>query len=253
MAQFSTRFTGHHCWDFEELPSTNAYAMQRQEGLNWPDGALIRARAQTAGKGQAGASWLSAPGENLTFSVIYEAAFVPASHLFSISQAVAVALQRALQILAPAAQVQIKWPNDLLLNRRKVAGVLIENQWEGQSLRYTVIGIGLNVNQMAFDGLPAASSLALESGQQQNLDAVLDLLLCELERAWSDLKAGRHAAIAQRYQQALYGSDAPVPACIEGRECALWVRGVSPEGLLIAESQGVPMRFDLKEVSFPLG
>ncbi len=144
---------------FEQIDSTNNRAAEDRYNA----GDVVLAERQEAGRGQRGNTWNSAPGENLTFSVVLCPDFLTAERQFRISKVVALAV--ADTIAETGAHPTIKWPNDIYIGDRKATGILIENDLIGSHLCRSVIGVGLNVNQTHFDpSLPNPTSLAIEMG-----------------------------------------------------------------------------------------
>lgn len=162
------------------------------------------AENQTAGRGQGGTQWLSRPGENLILSIFYQPTFLPARQQFLLSMAVALGIRRAVEIMLPETGVFIKWPNDIYVNGRKVCGILIENTLQGSVLSGSIIGIGLNVLQDSFPGLPLAASLA-NFGYSQSLTHALHTLLGQVEQYYLRLRSGHYEQIRNEYQQHLFG------------------------------------------------
>ena len=144
------------------------------------EGTVIIAHTQQQGKGQYGNNWETVGGQNLTFSIILYPKFVPASRQFLLSQAVALGIRDALEPYLPQ-PAYIKWPNDIISSDKKICGVLIENSLQGNILADSVIGIGVNVNQSDFDGLPHAASLHTLTGRNFYLDRVLHRILSCIE------------------------------------------------------------------------
>lgn len=139
---------------FDSIGSTN------DEALRWAasgaaDGCLVAADTQTRGRGRFGRKWITRPGVSLAFSLILRPTPAEMKHLSFFSPLGALAISQALEAtlgLAP----QIKWPNDVLLEKRKTAGILVEAAWSGETLESVVIGIGLNIAQEA---VPPAEEL----------------------------------------------------------------------------------------------
>ena len=162
-----------------ELPSadsTNTYA--RNLSINPDDSTplVIVTDNQTCGRGQRGNSWESHPGQNLTFSlVLYPRMFAPPRQ-FELSMLVSVGIVNALKKhIETTARVSIKWPNDIYIDDRKVAGILIENTLSPSCIEKSVIGIGINVNQQHFEsGAPNPVSLVHVIGKETNLKQLLD-------------------------------------------------------------------------------
>ncbi len=225
-----------------------------------PEGLTIMADHQTAGRGQRGNVWQALPSQNLTFSVLLRPTFLAATDQFALSMAVALAVYDALvALLGPAAGVRLKWPNDLYIDGRKTGGILIENTLRGTFLSTSVVGIGLNVNQKAFDpALPNPTSLALELGQPQ-LDraAILSTLLHHLEARYLALRAvgggGRQRQLAD-YHAALYRLGEPArftfPADPARPSAIGTIQGIDARGRLRISFTGQEEPFSLQEVKF---
>jgi len=173
----------------EELDSTNEEARRRISDLD--NLSVLSVERQTAGRGQRGNSWKSAPGENLTFSIILkfrkgdassdesscDSAVLPqlkAVDQFVLSEISSLALVRLLE--NHGIRASVKWPNDIYIGSCKVCGMLIENSIHGSSVSSSIIGIGLNVNQRNFDvSLPNPTSMLLEDMKKEfDLPALLD-------------------------------------------------------------------------------
>jgi len=150
--------------EFDTIDSTNNYAMQLIDANKAQHGTVVTAGSQWAGKGQRGRTWVAAPGESLLMSVVVVPAR-PIQQQFVFNASIAVAIAKYLQNMLAAANVRIKWPNDLIVNDKKAGGILIENVIRGSNWSFAVIGLGLNVNQDAFpQELPHATSLQRAAG-----------------------------------------------------------------------------------------
>lgn len=146
---------------FDEVTSTNDVA---QDAVAYRHGCILTARRQTAGRGQRGNRWSSAPGENLTFSLVVEPGHILVEHQFRISETAALAAADAVRAVTNGAVVcDVKWPNDLYVGNAKIGGILIEHSLHSEWLSRSVIGIGINVRQREFDpALPNPTSIARE-------------------------------------------------------------------------------------------
>ena len=144
--------------------STNNYAMRLIDGNTAQHGLTIVANRQTNGKGQRGKTWVDEPGQSLLMSIIVVPRHLLA-HQFMFNASVATAIANVLQKLCNSWQVNIKWPNDIIVNDKKAGGILIENVLRGSNWTHSVIGLGLNIRQEVFpDDLPFATSLKIASG-----------------------------------------------------------------------------------------
>jgi BirA family biotin operon repressor/biotin-[acetyl-CoA-carboxylase] ligase len=185
----SAQFVGRHVWHYAELPSTNATALElvRTQPERAAEGLAIWADAQSAGHGQHGRTWHSPPGAGVWLSVIVQPPDEwrrPAP----LTAWAAVATAEAIYQLT-GLHAKIKWPNDLLLNGRKVSGILIE-----QAGTAVVAGVGLNVTpshaELADAGLPQATSLQASSGHALRTERVAEVLLQHLDEQYTDLMNG---------------------------------------------------------------
>jgi len=216
---------------FPRLTSTNDEA----QNPKYRHADLIRADEQTAGRGQRGHSWQSAPGENLLCTLVLEPRFLRAADQFSLLEAVALGLADALASLGIGAR--IKWTNDIYVGDRKIVGVLIEHALCGDMLRRTVAGIGVNVNQIRFDpALPNPTSLRLEAGRMFVLDEVTDVLHAAVMKRYDLLEAGGAAALHEEYVSMLWHINKEQRfRSPDGRVYAATIRGVAPAGDLLLE------------------
>jgi BirA family transcriptional regulator, biotin operon repressor / biotin---[acetyl-CoA-carboxylase] ligase len=244
----STLFVGKNLVYLPQCPSTNSLASELIQTPEIPEGTLVITDDQTGGRGQRGNSWVAEPGKNLTLSVILKPIFLLPKDQFQLSQAVAVAIADVLSITLnqPA---WIKWPNDVLINNRKVCGVLIENSITGEIIQHTIIGIGLNVNQTEFL-IPHAGSMRSVSGRKFELNDVLDPLLRHLESNYLELKSGRAANLAERYNQQLFRRGEQHQFLAAGESFQGMIHGVAANGRLQVVVHGVRREFDTKEIAY---
>lgn len=189
---------------YKSLTSTNNEASRLAPSL--ANGDAVVTHTQTAGRGQRGNSWEAAPGMNLTFSVFLRPENIPAARSFLISMATAVAIVESLAKYMPDEEVSIKWPNDIYVADKKLAGILIENSFMGQNVESSIIGIGLNVNQSEFlSDAPNPISMSMITGQHYDLDELLDDIVQNIVSLTADLSDSVFADnIIQRYHSRLW-------------------------------------------------
>lgn len=237
------------------MDSTNTVAQSLMDA-GAAEGTVVFAQHQTAGRGQQGSAWHAAPGQNLTFSLILRPDFLTPKQVFLLSKLVACALRDTVAALLPDHAVRIKWPNDILVEGHKVAGILIETSMDQHRLRSMIVGIGLNVNQRAFDaGLHGrATSLLLEGGQEHAPKQVLNRLLEAIEAMYLGLRAGKSDGIERAYLQHLHGYQEDVLVTTPGADGAFQAHlvGVNPDGRLALLHGGAMHLYGVKEVSFVL-
>ncbi len=169
----------------------------KDEAVTSPSGSLVVTDYQTEGRGRLGRSWLSSPGEDLTFSVLQRPLISPAEASL-LSLAAALATAEVLHTLPGLeGRVWVKWPNDVLIDDRKVCGILLESSLKGARLQWVVAGIGLNVNsdpapmleeaeRGAWTGRPRPTSLRVELGRRIARGPLLVGLLARLSVRWSE-------------------------------------------------------------------
>jgi len=191
--------------ELDAIDSTNNYLSKLNNTSNVTNGTVILAYEQTQGKGQRGNSWQSNPYDNLTFSVLYKPSSLAVTNQFILSMCVANALHACLNDYVEG--VEIKWPNDILVNKKKIAGILIENSLQKNMIASSIIGIGLNINQQHFEGINHATSLAIETRKSHLLKDVLWKILNQLKLQLTLLEANQYEAIKTYYLKHLFGKN----------------------------------------------
>lgn len=231
-----------------ECHSTNTHALQLCQQKQSVEGTVVITNNQTAGRGQRGNTWEAEPGTNLTFSLILKPTFLLASEQFMLNRAVSLGIADFLRSQLPKA-VKIKWPNDMLVQEKKICGVLIENVIQGSGLSAAVVGIGLNINQHRFSNA-RATSLHLQTGILYDLSTMLDELLHCLEVYWLMLREGRHETLNELYLEQLYAKEETrlFKAGTEVFEGA--ITGVDAVGRLVINTAFGERVFGMKEVEF---
>jgi len=231
------------------IDSTNSYLKKLAKETHVEDQIVVVAENQISGRGQMGNGWISKEGESLTFSVFKRFEGLLIDQQFMISMAVSLGILEALKRLN-VPNISIKWPNDILSAKKKVGGILIENVLEGSSVKYSVIGIGINVNESAFPNLPQASSLKLETGVVFNLEEVLHLILRNVFRKLENLSEKDFFEMKRHYENNLFRKEmVSVFETPEGSRFNGIIKGVSEIGELLVEIENVGLeKFQLKEV-----
>ena len=249
-------FMGREVRRFATLTSTNDMVAALAADPHHAEGLAVVADEQEAGRGQRGRLWQSEQGANLLVSYLLRPTFLRAEMQYDLSRCVALAVQSTVLGSLPnnEQQVHIKWPNDILVDGRKVAGILIETGMRGTNLSHAVCGIGLNVNQTAFDGVPNATSLSLASGDKYETEAVLQLLSRHLEAQYLLLRQGRTDLIRSRYDAPLFGKDSPVNVRIDDTATVMVPLRTVPDGRLVCQmSDGSERTFMHHEIEWILG
>lgn len=241
-----TLFTGQKLVSVPECHSTNTLLAELLQRQKLPEGTAVVTANQTAGRGQRGNTWITEPGKNLTVSFLLLPTFAEAIRAFEITQMATLAvLDTVGEYIAGA---RVKWPNDILWKSRKMAGILIENQVQGDFLSQSIVGIGLNVNQTDF-AMPTATSLAREIGQQLDLQTVWEALAANLERrylSWRERKKGMEVTyLAHLHWRGEWHTFRTHEGNIQGM-----IEGVDAHGRLCLRTETGVRFFSLQEIQY---
>lgn len=251
---YPTLFIGKVLHHFNTLPSTNATAIEFLAKNNPSEGTVISTFNQTKGKGQFDSTWESATGQNLTQTVILYPKFIFPRQQFLLSKTIALATRDFVAAQLPkSVQTQVKWPNDILVNGKKIAGILIQNSLSGATISHSIAGIGININQTDFQFLGGRkpTSLALESNTPYHLPTLQQQLFWHIEYRYLQLKNNQWTTLHQDYLTNLYqyrkmqAFEKPNGTRFRG-----FLEGVTEEGYLIVNWDGHRHEFALKEVRF---
>ncbi|WP_447971787.1 biotin--[acetyl-CoA-carboxylase] ligase [Nitrospira sp. M1] len=196
----STKAIGRPTLIYDEVSSTNTLGFEAAQG-HTPHGTVILAESQTAGKGRQGRTWHSPSGKNLYFSIVLTHATYKA-HASWIPLVTGIALAESLELTAKCS-ISLKWPNDILIHDRKLAGILCEVRQQGKAGGAIVVGIGINMNSDTND-FPeelrdTATSLKLESQQEFDRLSFLSTFLANVESHYTRLHSEPIEAIRSQY------------------------------------------------------
>ena len=230
--------------NIKDVVSTNTYALSLKGKDVFKEGLVIVAEYQKKGRGQRGVSWESEKGKNIIISIVIEP-HLAIDRQFEINQIVTVAILDLLSELK--IDGKIKWPNDILIGNSKVAGVLIENIISKNIVTHSVIGIGLNVNQVQFNNYsPKATSLKIERGKFFSLKILIDKLLINIQKRVVNYRLGIDINI--EYLNSIFKKDIVSIFEIDSKIFNGIIRGVTDRGLIIIETESKLKKFDLKEI-----
>jgi len=235
-----------------ETTSTSQYLRDCLQKQPLPEGSVVVAAHQTAGRGQMGNSWESDPGKNLLFSTFLSPEVIPANRQFIISQIAALSVQEVLSQYVD--DITIKWPNDIYWKEKKICGMLIENDLTGYWIYRSVLGIGINVNQEVFrSDAPNPVSLKQITGQTYHPDEILDQFLQRFYRYYLELLQEKEEEIRSNYMQHLFRGTGYHPFREGDHLFEARIHCIEPTGHLILEDfSGVQTRYAFKEVSFEM-
>lgn len=238
---------------YPRVDSTNTQVSREASTLD--NMSVVAAVEQYAGRGQRGNRWVAAPGENLTFSVLLRPGEpplekLPAARQFCLSEASTLSVRDTLSEYG--IESTIKWPNDIYIQRRKVSGMLIENSIADGFVSKSIVGIGINVNQTAFDpSLANPTSMKKATGKDYDIRQVLSSFTPHFERYLSMDPDRRHSL----YLESLYqkGRKCPYRDNVRGEEFEGIIKEVSPGGILrVEDAAGEDRFFSFKEISYIL-
>jgi BirA family transcriptional regulator, biotin operon repressor / biotin---[acetyl-CoA-carboxylase] ligase len=246
----NTLFFGKNLVFVPECHSTNTLLVDLAQKTNQPEGTLVITHEQTRGKGQRGNGWEAEAGKNLTLSLLLKPSFLFVKDQFYLTIATSVGVHDFLvERLGGEMEIKIKWPNDVMVGDKKIAGILIENSLAGEQLQQSVVGIGLNVNQQLFS-IATATSMVLESKNEFDLSMELSFLMEKLEKRYLQLRAGKRSELKEAYLKNLYRIGEESTFVANGKNLIGKIEGVDESGKLKVNSNGVVYYFGLKEISF---
>ncbi len=251
-----TLFVGRSNLHLQSIDSTNSYASVMLRQIKPAEGTLIFTFKQQKGRGQRGNTWESKPNKNIALSLILYPSFLRAEKQFLLTKIASLAVADLMAELLHSAQlsseVTIKWPNDIYIGDKKIAGILIENNLREQSLQSSIIGIGININQKTFTKKAKnATSLKLLTDTRFNLLNCLKRF-CELiEARYLQLKGGKLEIIDIDYLNYLYRLGEWHDFSSENEIFKGKIIGISKSGKLRIELKSEEVKeFDLKEITF---
>ena len=256
----------------EQIDSTNAYLQRRQSECDIRDW-VVSADEQTAGKGMGSNGWESEVGKNLTFSLAVDMAFLPAERQFLLSEAVPLGIIEVLdEVISvgfegidsirttsawndmpskPAERLSIKWPNDIYYDNQKLAGILINSTIKASMMDISIIGIGLNVNQIQFQDWPTHPiSLKMITGKTYDLQPLMEQIVERILIKVEQLKSNP-AAIEQEYLKRLFRYRTWADYEVDGKALRLFMTGIDEFGRLqLVDEQQKTHCYDIKQIKF---
>ncbi|WP_317173961.1 biotin--[acetyl-CoA-carboxylase] ligase [Mucilaginibacter glaciei] len=235
----------------KQVDSTNTYLKDMlSKSKPVPEGTVIMAEDQFAGRGQRENTWHTEPGKNLTFSILLKPSFVDAQGQYDVTRAASLGVYDALQPLFGGG-LKIKWPNDIYYGDKKLGGMLIENILQGSQIKASIVGIGLNVNQDNFtDNTGNATSIKQILHRDYELKNILAQICNHIEGYYLQLKAGRTDFVRNTYLSRLYWLNEAKPFRSNGQTFTGTINNVTDNGLLVVEHEGKVETFNFKEIEF---
>ena len=234
------------------IDSTNSFLKDLVLNSHVENYTIATTNNQTHGRGQQKATWFSEPFKNLTFSTFIRFENFKIEHKRYLNFAISLAVFEVLSD-KQVEKLSIKWPNDILSANKKICGILIENTFIGSSIKNSIIGIGLNVNQKVFlKNSPNATSLKLETGIYFDLDNLLQEVLKKIQEKIHLLESEKIHSLEQNYLEVLYKKN--IPTMFKNSQDEIFmgkIIGISKLGNLLMELEDESIKeFGLKEISF---
>jgi BirA family biotin operon repressor/biotin-[acetyl-CoA-carboxylase] ligase len=221
-------FTINHI-KLESINSTNVYALSLNDSLVFKEGLVVTANYQSGGNGQRGKAWESNENENLLLSVVIEPN-IKLDEQFLISKIVALSVCDLLKRLG--LESELKWPNDILVAKQKIAGILIQNKTQGNYISHSVIGLGFNVNQLVFKNYsPIATSLRLQLNKEYEILKIQEHFLSFLSTRLKRLKVGENQD--NEYLNSLFLKEKIAAFESDNKQFMGIIKGVNESGKLL--------------------
>jgi BirA family biotin operon repressor/biotin-[acetyl-CoA-carboxylase] ligase len=232
-----THVFGNKIYAFDSVDSTNNCA-KAVAGIGAAEGTVIISEQQTAGRGRLGRQWQAEPNQNLMFSLVLRPKISPET-LNLLPLYVAVAVSEAIE-RTTGLNVECKWPNDILYQGKKLAGILIEASTKQNAVEYVVIGIGINVNQMKFEGdlLSKATSLRLECQKEVDRLVLFRQVLTSLESGYKAVSSSGFQSVIPQWSARSTMINRQVSVSEHGNIISGIVKGLSPDGGLVLRTNG---------------
>jgi BirA family biotin operon repressor/biotin-[acetyl-CoA-carboxylase] ligase len=243
-------FVGNNSIFFSEMDSTQSYAQYLLSKTSPPEGTCVITDYQSAGKGQIGRYWHSAAGKNLLVSYIFYPSFLDAGLIFMLNIVTSLAITDL--CVEMGVDARIKWPNDIYVGDRKLAGILIQNTFSGHHLKSSIIGMGINVNESDFPSeLPNPVSLQMCTGLKNDVTDMWRQLNFYLEALYLQLKDGDNEKMRSLYHDLLYRRDET--SLFKNRDHFVFegiIREVDITGCIHIQTQKGVESFQFREIKF---
>ena len=230
-----------------EVDSTNNYTAKLISEGNISHGTVILAEKQTAGRGQRGNSWQTGQGNQFTASIYLSTAFLSVNHAPFLNKALAVAVAQSVKSVV-GDNVRLKWPNDILVENKKLGGILIEGNIKGQQLEYVIFGLGINLNTVA--EMPSSTSFEANGIKLSAFEYLMELLP-KMQMQFELMQKFDFKLIQSQYLEFLWRLNEDQIMTTEAGEQFLGrILNVDESGNIVIQSEKETRSFGLQEVKF---
>ena len=238
-------FVGQHIIELSSIDSTNNYLIDLSQNISLDEGTVVVAKEQTAGKGQRNNRWSSEVGKSLCISILLKPK-LDISQQYLFNKFIALSLCQALNNYS--LKTKIKWPNDILIDGKKVAGILIENSIQGSKIEKSVVGIGVNINNN-ISQLTSATSLADCLNIIPSISELLELICKNIEKNYFLLRQ-KPSIINELYHQNLFQKGEVQKFSKNGESLNGIIHSVNKNGQLLVEVNGRLQFYNMGEIKF---
>lgn len=233
----------------DAIDSTNDFLKELSKKEVVENFTVVVTKNQTKGKGQMGTTWNSECGKNLIISILIKDVLKNIDEIFHLNVAVALSVVQVLEEF-DLPKLSIKWPNDIMSDTKKLCGILIENSFKSDSKIESVVGIGLNVNQKAFNNLPKAASMLVVMKQEFDLDVILKRINFQIKKNCSLIITNQEDKLWFDFHEYLFKLNVPMPFEDANKNRFMGIiQGVTKDGKLqlILEDDSIKT-FGIKEI-----
>jgi BirA family biotin operon repressor/biotin-[acetyl-CoA-carboxylase] ligase len=242
----NTLIVGHKIIRLDKVDSTNTFLSENLNNSDFFEGIIVVANQQLKGRGQGQNIWLSKDGENLLFSILLKPK-CDLNYQYHLNQLIANSICQTLKLYG--LDSQIKWPNDILVKNKKIAGILIENKIKGKILDSSIVGIGLNIEQSEFPKeLVNPTSMLLELQKNIDKDDVLNSFIIQLEKNYFQFKRKEFDLINKEYQSNLFGKNKKISFLIKNKRVEGVLKLVNNQGQLVVEINDALQNYSNSEI-----
>lgn len=238
---------------FKQCDSTQTRAKSYLSKIRPREGLVVSADYQSGGRGQLGSHWLSSEGLNLTLSMLFTPQDLDIDKRFLFNIWISQALVNLLHKKLGEQKIRVKWPNDILVNGKKIAGILIQNNLRGDKLQYVIVGIGINVNEVMKTYSFPATSMRSEAGRSYNLNELKEELIGQVWKTYiKGLQFPEMQLFKSAYEKLLWKMDQKVSIIEGGVKKTCRIKGINKIGELKVKIDGDIRLIRNKDVTFIL-